>query len=173
MDQLIGRRSLLKAGALGAAGLGMSGLFPAWAQNGTHGLVRKEMPTLSGEEIRLHVAEGMFTVDGRAGHAITINGTIPAPLIRLREGQNVRLVVENTLAEDTSIHWHGLIVPFQMDGVPGISFPGIRARSTFTYEFDRAVPDGRRSGHQLSRHPRAIDLHLRVPAPAVGDLLVS
>ncbi len=135
MNQLIARRSLLKAGALGAAGLGMSGLFPAWAQNGTHGLVRKEMPTLSGEEIRLNIAEGMFNVDGRAGHAITINGTIPAPLIRLREGQNVRLVVNNMLDEDTSIHWHGLIVPFQMDGVPGISFPGIGARSTFVYEF--------------------------------------
>ena len=135
MNQLIARRSLLKAGAIGAAGLGMSGLFPAWAQNGTHGLVRKEMPTLTGEEIRLNIAEGMFNVDGRAGHAITINGTIPAPLIRLREGQNVRLVVNNMLDEDTSIHWHGLIVPFQMDGVPGVSFPGIRARSTFVYEF--------------------------------------
>ena len=135
MNQLIGRRSLLRAGALGAAGLGMSGLFPAWAQNGTRGLVRKEMPTLSGEEIRLSISEGMFNVDGRAGHAVTINGTIPAPLIRLREGQNVRLVVNNTLDEDTSIHWHGLIVPFQMDGVPGISFPGIRPRSTFVYEF--------------------------------------
>ena len=135
MNQLIGRRSLLKAGALGAAGLGMSGLFPAWAQNGTHGLVRKEMPTLSGEEIRLRVANAMFDIDGRHGHALAINGTIPAPLIRLREGQNVRLVVENTLDEDTSIHWHGLIVPFQMDGVPGVSFPGIAKRSTFTYEF--------------------------------------
>ena len=135
MNQLIGRRSLLRAGALGAAGLGMSGLFPAWAQNGTRGLVRKEIPTLSGEEIRLSISEGMFNVDGRAGHAVTINGTIPAPLIRLREGQNVRLVVNNTLDEDTSIHWHGLIVPFQMDGVPGISFPGIRPRSTFVYEF--------------------------------------
>jgi CopA family copper-resistance protein len=81
------------------------------------------------------VAETMFNVDGRMGHALALNGTIPAPLIRLREGENVRLIVENTLDEDTSIHWHGLIVPFQMDGVPGISFPGIRAKSTFTYEF--------------------------------------
>ena len=135
MNQLIARRSLLKAGALGAAGLGMSGLFPAWAQNGTHGLVRKEMPTLSGEEMRLNIAEGMFNVDGRAGHAITINGTIPAPLLRLREGQRFRLHVTNELDEDTSIHWHGLIVPFAMDGVPGVSFPGIPARGTFTYEF--------------------------------------
>ncbi|MFX5464720.1 multicopper oxidase domain-containing protein, partial [Acinetobacter baumannii] len=52
-----------------------------------------------------------------------------------REGQNVRLHVENTLDEDSSIHWHGLLVPFQMDGVPGLSFPGIKPRSTFVYDF--------------------------------------
>jgi CopA family copper-resistance protein len=120
---------------MGGVGLGLSGLFPAWAQTGSHGMAAKTMATLTGEEIRLTVAESAFKVDGRMGHAITINGTIPAPLIRLREGQNVRIVVDNRLDEDTSIHWHGLIVPFQMDGVPGISFPGIGARSTFTYEF--------------------------------------
>src|SRR3546814_282800 len=76
-----------------------------------------------------------FTVGGRTGHAVTMNGVLPAPLIRLREGQNVRLHVENTLDEDSSIHWHGLIVPFQMDGVPGVSFPGIKPHSTFVYEF--------------------------------------
>ena len=136
-DKLIlDRRTLLRGAALGGVGIGMSGLFPAWAQTGSHGIAAKtSMAELLGEEIRLTVAESMFNVDGRAGHAITINGTIPAPLIRLREGQNVRLIVDNQLDEDTSIHWHGLIVPFQMDGVPGISFPGIRARSTFVYEF--------------------------------------
>jgi CopA family copper-resistance protein len=77
----------------------------------------------------------MFAVNGRSGHAITINGVLPAPLIRLREGQKVRLHVENGLDEDTSIHWHGLILPFHMDGVPGISFPGISPKQTFTYEF--------------------------------------
>src|SRR3546814_14121304 len=51
------------------------------------------------------------------------------------EGQNVWLHVENTLDEDSSIHWHGLIVPFQMDGVPGVRFPGIKPHSTFVYEF--------------------------------------
>jgi CopA family copper-resistance protein len=138
-DFPLDRRSLLRAAAVGGLGLGAGGLFPAWAQTGSHGaghgLAAKTNETLSGEEIRLTVAESAFRVDGRAGHAITVNGTIPGPLIRLREGQNVRLVVDNRLDEDTSIHWHGLIVPFQMDGVPGVSFPGIRARSTFTYEF--------------------------------------
>jgi CopA family copper-resistance protein len=135
MSQLINRRALLRGGAVGAAGLGASHLFPAWAQSGSHGLAAKTSPTITGQDIRLTVAESAFKVDGRTGHAITINGTIPAPLIRLREGQNVRIVVDNRLDEDTSIHWHGLIVPFQMDGVPGVSFPGIAARSTFTYEF--------------------------------------
>jgi CopA family copper-resistance protein len=93
------------------------------------------MATVTGNEVRLDIADTAFNVDGRTGHGIAINGTIPAPLIRLREGENVRLIVNNRLDEDTSIHWHGLIVPFQMDGVPGVSFPGIKARSTFTYEF--------------------------------------
>lgn len=134
MNELIARRSLLRAAALGAAGLGVSRLFPAWAQSGTPGLL-PGMPTLSGEKIALRVGHSPFTVGGRSGHAITLNGTLPAPLIRLREGQNLRLTVTNELDEDTSIHWHGLIVPFEMDGVPGVSFPGIPARGSFTYEF--------------------------------------
>lgn len=60
---------------------------------------------------------------------------IPGPLIKLREGQNVRLNVTNHLDEDSSIHWHGLLLPFQFDGVPGVSFPGIKPGETFTYEF--------------------------------------
>jgi CopA family copper-resistance protein len=129
------RRSLLRGATLGGVGLACSSLLPAWARTASQGTAAKQMATLSGEEIRLTVAESAFRVDGRVGHAITLNGTIPAPLIRLREGQNVRIIVGNHLDQDTSIHWHGLIVPFQMDGVPGVSFPGIRARSTFTYEF--------------------------------------
>ncbi|KQT35439.1 copper-binding protein [Sphingomonas sp. Leaf412] len=112
----------------------MSGWFPAWARPVSAGIVRP-LPTVSGEDIRLRIAHRMMTIDGKESHAIAVNGTVPAPLIRLREGQNVRLHVENALDEDSSIHWHGLIVPFHMDGVPGVSFPGIAPRSTFTYEF--------------------------------------
>lgn len=126
------RRRFLAGGiALG----GLAAATPAWARTNSHGVSAKGSTPLTGNEIRLKVAESKFSVDGRTGHAVTINGTIPAPLIRLKEGENVRLIVENTLDEDTSIHWHGLIVPFEMDGVPGVSFPGIKARSTFTYEF--------------------------------------
>lgn len=131
MTYAIDRRALLRGGALGAAGLTLAGLYPAWARNGSAGVT----PALSGEDIRLTIGHSMFGVGGRQGHAVTVNGVLPAPLIRLREGQNVRIHVENRLDEDTSIHWHGFILPFQMDGVPGISFPGIAPATTFTYEF--------------------------------------
>jgi CopA family copper-resistance protein len=135
MDQLsVDRRTLLRAGAIGTLGLGMHGLFPAWAQSGTSGLA-PSLPTLSGENIALEIGKSPFKVGGRTAQAVTINGTVPGPLLRLREGQNVRIAVNNRLDEDTSIHWHGFILPFQMDGVPGVSFPGIKAKSTFVYEF--------------------------------------
>lgn len=128
------RRRLLSAGLRAGAGIAISGLVPAWARSGSPGLI-PQMPALSGEDISLKVGHSRFTVNGKTGHAIAINGTIPAPLIRLREGQNVRIAVTNTLDEDTSIHWHGVLVPFDMDGVPGVSFPGIRPGETFVYEF--------------------------------------
>lgn len=128
------RRRLLKGAALGGLAFGLQGLFPAWARTFTPGIA-PDMPTLSGGEIRLTVGHSAFTVGGRTGHATTINGTLPAPLIRLREGQNVRIAVTNNLPEDTSIHWHGVLLPFQMDGVPGVSFPGIRPGETFVYDF--------------------------------------
>ncbi|GAA3528756.1 copper resistance system multicopper oxidase [Zobellella aerophila] len=67
--------------------------------------------------------------------ATTINGSIPAPTLRMREGDTVTIRVTNRLKEHTSIHWHGIILPYQMDGVPGISFPGIAPGETFTYQF--------------------------------------
>lgn len=112
----------------------MAGLFPAWARSNTTGLAPSTVE-LSGPDIQLNVGHSMWPVDGRHGHAVTINGTVPGPLIRLREGQTARIAVRNDLHEDTSIHWHGVLVPFQMDGVPGLSFPGIRPGETFQYEF--------------------------------------
>ena len=130
----VDRRSLIRGlGGFGGA-LALSRAFPSWAQSGTAGL-SPATGVLSGETIALTVGESHFSTGGRSAHAVMINGTLPAPLIRLKEGQNVRLSVTNRLKEDTSIHWHGLIVPFQMDGVPGVSFPGIRPGETFTYEF--------------------------------------
>jgi CopA family copper-resistance protein len=132
MNRLDRRRFIASAGAV-AGSAAAAGLFPAWARSGTAGIAAGG--ELSGEHIALTIGESHFSTSGRSGHAITVNGTLPAPLIRLREGQNVRLAVTNRLAEQSSIHWHGLILPFQMDGVPGVSFPGIDPGETFTYEF--------------------------------------
>ncbi|WP_442678308.1 copper resistance system multicopper oxidase [Sphingomonas sp. ASY06-1R] len=134
MSRVLDRRQLLRGATLAGSGIALSAYMPAWAQPVSAGIV-KPLPTVSGGEIRLRVADQMMTIDGRPSHAIGINGTVPAPLIRLREGQTVKLHVENGLDEQTSLHWHGLIVPFQMDGVPGIAFPGIDKSTTFTYEF--------------------------------------
>ena len=124
------RRALLR----GAAGASIAAwAMPGWAQALSHGVASPE--TLSGEDITLRIGKGSWLIDGKAAHAVTINGTVPGPLLRLRQGQNLRLTVVNELDEETSLHWHGLLVPFQMDGVPGVSFPGIPARSSFTYEF--------------------------------------
>lgn len=128
------RRALLRGAAIGGAGLGLAGWFPAWAQPVSAGIARP-LPTISGSDIALRIAHQMMTIDGRESHAIGVNGTVPAPLIRLKQGTTVRLSVTNDLDEDSSIHWHGLLVPAQFDGVPGVSFPGIRPRSTFVYEF--------------------------------------
>ncbi len=130
----VDRRSLLGR----AAGLGvlsaLGGLLPGWAKAGTMGAAAGP-DVLSGEAIRIDIAQRHMTIGGQMGHAMTANGTVPGPLVRLKEGQHVRLSVANALDEDTSIHWHGLIVPFQFDGVPGISFPGIRPGTVFDYEF--------------------------------------
>jgi len=77
-----------------------------------------------------------LTIDGRRSvQPITINGSLPAPLIRLREGREAVLRVTNKLDEYTSIHWHGILLPFEMDGVPGVSFPGIAPGETFEYRY--------------------------------------
>ena len=127
------RRRLLGGVAIVLGGTAVDSLLPAWAQH-AHGMA-PGAGELSGNDISLTIGRIELPVDGRPGHAIAINGTVPGPLIRLREGQTVRISVTNTLDEETSIHWHGLLVPFQMDGVPGVSFPGIPPGGTFVYEF--------------------------------------
>lgn len=132
---MINRRKLL-AGAAGAAAVSAA---PAWARGkdlkGHQHELRPGFDEVRGPTVDLTVAAGRHTVAGRVGHAVAVNGSVPGPLIRLREGENAILRVQNLLTEDTSIHWHGLLLPFQYDGVPGLSFPGIRPGEAFTYEF--------------------------------------
>ena len=92
-------------------------------------------PELRGTEFSLEIAELPVNFTGKARVATAINGSIPAPTLRWREGDTVTIRVTNRLREATSIHWHGMILPFQMDGVPGISFAGIAPGETFTYRF--------------------------------------
>jgi CopA family copper-resistance protein len=88
-----------------------------------------------GTEFDLTIAETSVNFTGEPRVATTVNGSMPAPTLRWREGDTVTIRVTNRLAEETSIHWHGIILPYEMDGVPGISFKGIAPGETFTYRF--------------------------------------
>ncbi|MFC3193244.1 copper resistance system multicopper oxidase [Marinicella sediminis] len=92
-------------------------------------------PELSGDVIELEIAESPVNFTGVTRMATTINKSIPAPTLRLREGDEVTIKVTNRLSVPSSIHWHGIILPYQMDGVPGLSFKGIMPGETFTYKF--------------------------------------
>ena len=115
----------LGAGALAAASAGR------WARAADgYGL-----SALSGTEFNLVIDSTPVNFTGKPSTAHTINGRFPGPILRWREGTTVTLRVTNRLPVQTSIHWHGIIVPFHMDGVPGISFPGIAPGETFVYRF--------------------------------------
>jgi len=112
------------------AGLGLLRPSTTWA------LTNPGQPTvLSGTDFALEIAEIPVNFTGAARMATTINGGVPGPILRWKEGTTVSLRVANKLRTPTSIHWHGIVVPFQMDGVPGISFDGIPPGETFVYEF--------------------------------------
>lgn len=91
--------------------------------------------TLNGTEFDLTIGETPVNFTGAARTAVTVNGSLPAPVLRWKEGSTVTLRVTNRLATPTSIHWHGILLPFNMDGVPGLSFDGIAPGETFTYRF--------------------------------------
>lgn len=119
------RRLLHKASAVGALGAAYA-LAPAWARGAM------DHPKTAFD---LTIAETPFTTNGRTGVATTVNGGVPGPLLRWREGDEVTLRVSNALDVDTSIHWHGVLLPNGMDGVPGVTFDGIKPGETFTYRF--------------------------------------
>lgn len=122
----------------GSAALGLlAGLYrimPSYASE-TAGLKARSDGNSEANGIDLLVREEELQFGDRRGTAVTINGTVPGPLVRLREGSDAILRVTNGLEEDTSIHWHGLLLPPGMDGVPGVSFAGIKPGETFTYRF--------------------------------------
>lgn len=127
------RHFLVGAAALGLTAL-LEGLLPVYALEPSGLSIGRGIRT-AGDPIDLLLRRQVLNVDGRKANAITLNGTIPGPLIRLQEGEQATIRVHNKLDEDSSVHWHGILLPFEMDGVPGVSFPGIKAGETFTYRF--------------------------------------
>ena len=128
------RRNFLHSSLLTGGALAWQSLLPAWAQgNGLATLAG--VPGLQGNEFDLTVAGERSLIAGKNARHIRLNGHFPAPLLRWREGDALTLRVHNMLDEPTSIHWHGLLLPWQMDGVPGVSFDGIAPGATFTYQF--------------------------------------
>jgi CopA family copper-resistance protein len=97
--------------------------------------VRQEPAVLSGTDFDLTIGETPMNFTGRPRIAYTINGTVPGPTLRWKEGDTVTLRVGNRLDEDTSIHWHGILLPANMDGVPGLSFDGIAPGEAYLYRF--------------------------------------
>ena len=134
----LGRRAFLR-GVAGAGVLATFGsLAPAWARAARAPLAPGAVARafVDGETSRdLRIAPFPFAVADERGKGVAINGSIPGPLVRLRENRDVTLRVSNGLDVDTSIHWHGLLVPVDMDGVPGLSFPGIAPSQTWEYRF--------------------------------------
>ncbi len=127
------RQFLQGAGAVGLLAA-LEGLAPNYAGQLVRAANGAEMDP-EGLFFNLDINHTSLDIGGKDAHAITVNGTIPGPLIRLKEGQMTTMAVTNHLKEDTSIHWHGILLPPGMDGVPGVSFAGIRPGETFTYKF--------------------------------------
>jgi CopA family copper-resistance protein len=120
----------------GAAGLwaALSRLAPVYAQTPHAGHSPASAPG-NPAVVDLTIDKMDFRIGDRVGQAVTVNGSLPAPLLRFRQGQDVELRVTNRLKERTSIHWHGILLPNEMDGVPGVTFKGIEPGETFVYRF--------------------------------------
>ncbi|EPG2634229.1 copper resistance system multicopper oxidase [Pseudomonas aeruginosa] len=120
-------KGLAATGIIGGLGLWRT---PVWAVTSPG-----QPNVLTGNEFDLFIGETPVNITGAARIAMTINGSLPGPILRWREGDTVTLRVRNRLKEDTSIHWHGIILPANMDGVPGLSFHGIAPDGMYEYKF--------------------------------------
>ena len=123
------RRRFVQGLALGGGAVALG--VPAWARADATGVIE----TLSGNAFDLSIGEQPVNITGKARMATAVNGSMPGPTLRFKEGEAVTIKVTNRLKEPTSIHWHGLRLPADMDGVPGLSFRGIMPGETFTYRF--------------------------------------
>ena len=127
----IDRRTFVKGVAVASAVA--SGIIPLSAK-----IVKPNINSnhhLSGTEFSLVIGKTAVNLTGTPAIATTVNGQISGPTLHFNEGDTVTIKVYNDLEVDSSIHWHGLILPTEMDGVPNISFEGIKPHETFTYKF--------------------------------------
>lgn len=133
----LSRRAVLRAGAAGAAGLALSGGARRTAAAGAGTARASYVPQPNPAQAVLRVAATALDPDGMAAvGGVTANGTLPGPEIRARQGDLLRILVENQLADSpTAVHWHGLLVPAGMDGVPGIANAPIAPQRVYVYEF--------------------------------------
>jgi CopA family copper-resistance protein len=126
----LSRRRFVEGVALTGVGAG-AGLFGFM----NHAAAVEAQKTLTGNRFDLTIGPVPINITGRARTATAVNGSVPAPILRFREGETVTINVTNRLVEPTSIHWHGIRLPNNMDGVPGLTFKGIMLGETFTYRF--------------------------------------
>lgn len=152
------RRRFVK-GVVGASALASSGLYGqlAWSEPS-----RSE---LSGTEFDLEVAPLPVNFTGTDSTATAVNGLVPGPTLRVREGDTVAIRVTNRLHEMTTIHWHGIILDAEMDGVPGISFPGIEPGETFVHRF-KLVQSGTYWYHAHTLHEQTGSYGALIVEPA-------
>ena len=129
------RRQLLQSLILGGVASALPSTTLGAQSNTIADAARGTAPVIHGPVVDLVVEQARVNFTGQSRIATTINGSIPAPTLKFREGDEVTIRVTNRLQVQTSIHWHGIILPFHMDGVPSISFDGIPPGETFTYRF--------------------------------------
>jgi CopA family copper-resistance protein len=125
------RRTFVKGLALGGTAISL-GLRGSAAEQPAQ---LTEQAVLTGSDFDLRIGEAAVNLTGRTRTALTINGSLPGPTLRWREGDTVTIRVANALQEAASIHWHGVVLPANMDGVPGLSFDGIHPGESYTYRF--------------------------------------
>ncbi|RDS86253.1 copper resistance system multicopper oxidase [Dyella psychrodurans] len=167
---VMSRRRFVQGLALGgvAAAAGVLRSAPA------HAFQRSLEPTvLRGTDFALEIAQASVNITGKPSIATAVNGSTPGPILRWREGTRVRVSVTNRLHVPTSIHWHGMVVPFQMDGVPGLSFGGIAPGETFVYQFD-VKQSGTYWYHSHSGYQEQTGLYgALVVEPRQGEILAA
>ncbi len=137
LSQQLPRRQFLQGLAAGGLMLSLAQKRSLAAELATNKSLPEfqKVPILTGTEFDLTLAESAVNFTGQARMATTVNGSLPAPTLRWREGDEITLRVTNHLPAMSSIHWHGIILPYKMDGVPGVSFEGIAPGETFVHRF--------------------------------------